>query len=163
MPALQERAPAPLSIECTSEQECSTCSKGILTPTLSLCLGAMAAPAARAQGAAPAITEQEAPRPAPKIASPDAIFSQERSGEMSLTYSRGSKLSRDNPMNVLPVDRALSIYGALADRSETTGARERLSRHLMKMYLEGETDEHRLTVHGLSYLRDLDREIDSRN
>jgi hypothetical protein len=33
----------------------------------------------------------------------------------------------------------------------------------MKMYIEGEKDEHRLTVHGLSYLRNLDREIDSRN
>ena len=49
-------------------------------------------------------------------------------------------------MNILPVDRALSIYGALADR-----------------YAEGEKDEHRLTVHGLSYLRKLDQEIDSRN
>jgi hypothetical protein len=45
-------------------------------------------------------------------------------------------------MNILPVDRALSIYGALADRAETKGARERLSRHLMKMVIEGETDEH---------------------
>jgi hypothetical protein len=68
-----------------------------------------------------------------------------------------------NPMNILPVDRALSIYGALADRSETKGARERLSKHLMRIYIEGETDEHRLTVRGLAYLRDLDREIDSRN
>jgi hypothetical protein len=66
-------------------------------------------------------------------------------------------------MNIHPVDRALSIYGALADRSETRGARERLSRYLMKMVIEGETDEHRLTVHGLSYLRELDREIDSRD
>jgi len=66
-------------------------------------------------------------------------------------------------MNILPVDRALSIYGALADRSETKGARERLSEHLMKMYIEGEKDEHRLTVHGLTYLRNFDREIDSRN
>jgi hypothetical protein len=66
-------------------------------------------------------------------------------------------------MNILLIDRALSIYGALADRSETKGARERLSEHLMKMYIEGEKDEHRLTVHGLSYLRNLDREIDSRN
>jgi hypothetical protein len=55
------------------------------------------------------------------------------------------------------------IYGALADRSETRGARERLSRHLMKMVIEGETDQHRLKVHRLSYLRDLGREIDSRN
>jgi hypothetical protein len=65
-------------------------------------------------------------------------------------------------MNILPVDRALSIYSTLADRSETKGVRERLSRHLMKMYIEGETDEHRLTVEGLSYLRNLDQEIDSR-
>ena len=33
----------------------------------------------------------------------------------------------------------------------------------MKKYIEGEKDEHRLTVEGLSYLRSLDREIDSRN
>ena len=66
-------------------------------------------------------------------------------------------------MNILPVDRALSIYGALADRSETKGARERLSRHLMQMYIEGERDEHRLTVEGLCYLHKFNREIDSRN
>jgi hypothetical protein len=66
-------------------------------------------------------------------------------------------------MTILPVDRALRIYGALADRSETKGARERLSQHLMKKYIEGEKDEHRLTVEGLSYLRDIDREMDSRN
>lgn len=66
-------------------------------------------------------------------------------------------------MNILPVDRALIIYSALADRSETKGAREQLSRHLMKMYLDGEKDEHRLTVEGLSYLHNFHREIDSRN
>ena len=66
-------------------------------------------------------------------------------------------------MNILPVDRALSIYGVLANHSETKGARERLSKHLMKMYIGGETDEHRLTVEGLSYLRNLDQEIDSRD
>jgi len=66
-------------------------------------------------------------------------------------------------MNILPVDRALSLYGTLADRSETKGARAQLSRHLMKLYIDGERDEHRLTVHGLSYLRDLNRAIDSRN
>jgi hypothetical protein len=65
-------------------------------------------------------------------------------------------------MNILPVDRALSIYGALADRAETRGARERLSQHLMKIFIDGEKDEHRLTVHGPSFLQDLDREIDSR-
>ncbi len=66
-------------------------------------------------------------------------------------------------MHTLPVERALSIYGALADRSERKGARERLSKHLMQLYIEGERDQHRLTVHGLSYLRELDRKNDSRN
>jgi hypothetical protein len=66
-------------------------------------------------------------------------------------------------MKTLPVDRALSIYGALANRAETKVAREKLSRHLMKKFSEGEQDEHRLTVHGLSYLQSLDRERDSRN
>jgi hypothetical protein len=65
-------------------------------------------------------------------------------------------------MNILPVDRALNIYGALADRAELQGVRERLSKHLMKRYIEGERDEHRLTVEGLSYLRTLYRELDSR-
>jgi hypothetical protein len=66
-------------------------------------------------------------------------------------------------MNMLPVDRALSIYGALADRSEPKGVRERLPKHLMKRYIEGERDQHRLPVEGLSYLRTFYREIDSRN
>jgi hypothetical protein len=65
-------------------------------------------------------------------------------------------------MNILPVDRALSLYGTLANRSETKGARDRLSRHLMKLYIAGENDDHRLTMHGLSYLREIDRAIDSR-
>ena len=83
---------------------------------------------------------------------------------MNLTYSRDRKrFQRVESTNILPIDRALSIYGALANRSETKGARERLSKHLMKLYMEGEKDEHRLTVHGLSYLCDLDRTIDSRN
>ena len=65
-------------------------------------------------------------------------------------------------MIILPVERALSIYGALADRSETRGVRKRLSEHLMEKYIEGERDEHRLTVEGLSYLHNLARELDSR-
>jgi hypothetical protein len=64
---------------------------------------------------------------------------------------------------MLPVDRAMNIYGALADRSEAKGVRERLSRHLMKRYIDGERDPHRLTVEGLVYLQALYREIDSRN
>ena len=71
--------------------------------------------------------------------------------------------TREKIMDNLPVDRALSIYGALADRSETKGTRELLSRYLMKRYTEGEKDHHRLTVEGLSYLQELDRESDSRS
>ena len=66
-------------------------------------------------------------------------------------------------MNILPVDRALSIYGALADRSEPKDVREQLSKHLMQRYIDGERDQHRLTVEGLSYLQAFYREIDSRN
>jgi hypothetical protein len=66
-------------------------------------------------------------------------------------------------MSIVPVDRALRIYGVLADRGEAQGTREQLSLYLMKLYIEGERDQHRLTVHGLSYLRDLDRRIDSSN
>ena len=64
-------------------------------------------------------------------------------------------------MTTLPVDRALAIYGTIANRSELKGTRERLSRHLRKVFIEGEHDPHRLTVHGLTYLQDLDRERDS--
>jgi hypothetical protein len=64
---------------------------------------------------------------------------------------------------ILPVERALRIYGAIADRSEAKGSREQLSTHLMKLYIDGERNEHRLTVHGLTYLSQLDRRRDSRN
>jgi hypothetical protein len=64
-------------------------------------------------------------------------------------------------MNMRPVDRALAIYGTIANRSELRGTRERLSNHLWKVFIEGEHDPHRLTVHGLTYLQRLDRERDS--
>jgi hypothetical protein len=64
-------------------------------------------------------------------------------------------------MKTLPVERALAIYSTIANRSEPAGTRERLSRHLQKVFLEGEHDPHRLTVHGLTYLQRLDRERDS--
>jgi hypothetical protein len=64
-------------------------------------------------------------------------------------------------MNTLPVERALAIYGTIANRSEPKGARERLSRHLWKVFIEGEHDQHRLTIHGLTYLQNLDRERDA--
>jgi hypothetical protein len=66
----------------------------------------------------------------------------------------------ENQMSMLPVDRALSIYGALANRLEAKGARKGLT---ARRYLEGERDEHELTVEGLSYLQGFHREIDSRD
>jgi hypothetical protein len=63
-------------------------------------------------------------------------------------------------MHTLPVDRALAIYETIANRSELKGTRERQSQHLRKIFLEGEHDPHRLTVHGLTYLQNLDRERD---
>ena len=66
-------------------------------------------------------------------------------------------------MNRLTVDRALSMYGAIADRSEAKGVREALSQHLIRMCLNGEKDERRLMVEGLSYLQAFYQEIDSRD
>lgn len=66
-------------------------------------------------------------------------------------------------MTTTQVDRALSIYGALTDRAEARGAREALSAHLTRMGLEGEKDEHRLMVEGLSYLQAFHRKIDSQD
>jgi hypothetical protein len=64
-------------------------------------------------------------------------------------------------MTTLPVDRALAIYATIANRSEPKNVRERLSQHLWKVFNEGEHDQHRLTVHGLTYLQNLDRKRDS--
>ena len=63
-------------------------------------------------------------------------------------------------MNTLPIDRALAIYGTIANRGEQKGTRDGLSRHLWKAFLAGEHDPHRLTVHGIAYLQNLDRERD---
>ena len=48
-------------------------------------------------------------------------------------------------MNVLPVDRALAIYGTIANRMELKGTRERLLRQLRRVFLDGAHDPHRLT------------------
>jgi hypothetical protein len=82
--------------------------------------------------------------------------------ELSAYFIKSRKLYPRKIMNSLPVDRALRIYTSLVDRAETKGARDLLSKHLMKKYIEGEKDEHRLTVEGLSYLQNFYREIDSR-
>jgi hypothetical protein len=65
-------------------------------------------------------------------------------------------------MDNLPVNRTISIFSSLADRPETKGTRGLLSKYLMKRYIEGEKDEHRLTVEGLSFLQNLYRKLDSK-
>jgi hypothetical protein len=96
-----------------------------------------------------------------KIASDEAGFLRNDRGDAPLSMEHSQTMA--DPMNTLPVDRALSIYGALANRAEAKGARDKLSQHLMKKFSEGEKDQHRLTVHGLTYLQNLDRELDSKN
>ncbi|MDR6663239.1 hypothetical protein J2W51_005832 [Tardiphaga robiniae] len=64
-------------------------------------------------------------------------------------------------MNIPAVDRAIDIYGALSGHSEAPGVRAQLSQHLDQLHSEGETDHHRLTVHGLSFLRQNDLQRNS--
>ena len=65
-------------------------------------------------------------------------------------------------MNNLPVDRALSIYAAVADRSEARTPAIGCRNSSRREFAEGEKDEHRLTVEGLSFLQKFYREIDTR-
>jgi hypothetical protein len=41
-------------------------------------------------------------------------------------------------MNTLPIDRMLATFGTIANRPELKRTRERLSRHLWKVFIEGE-------------------------
>jgi hypothetical protein len=86
-----------------------------------------------------------------------------RGNDAGVVSLLGVAQTREFAMIGLSVDRALNIYGAIADRSETRDVRERLSKYLIQRYVEGERNEHRLTVEGLSYLQRFYREIDSRN
>jgi hypothetical protein len=56
---------------------------------------------------------------------------------------------------------ALAIYRTITNRREQKGMRDRLSQHLPIVFLEGEHDPHRLTVHGLGFLQNLNRQRDS--
>lgn len=60
-------------------------------------------------------------------------------------------------MQLQPVDRDIHIFEAFADCREPHGAREKLARHIRSLEIVGERDPHRLTAHGLSFLRDFER------
>jgi hypothetical protein len=59
-------------------------------------------------------------------------------------------------MDIQAVDRAIDIYGALSGHAEAPDIRAKLSKHLDELQNSGETDYHRLTVHGLTFLREND-------
>jgi hypothetical protein len=60
------------------------------------------------------------------------------------------------------IDRIMMTYDLLVNRSAaaSTEARARVTAYLAKLIEGGEKDTHRLTVCGLTYLRELDGSVD---
>jgi hypothetical protein len=56
-----------------------------------------------------------------------------------------------------PIARAIKIYRSVARHDLDLQTRRGLARHIKRLADEGVRDPNRLTVHGLSYLRDLER------
>jgi hypothetical protein len=56
-----------------------------------------------------------------------------------------------------PIARAIKIYRSVARHELDMRARRGLARHIKRLADEGVQDPNRLTVHGLSYLRKLER------
>jgi hypothetical protein len=57
-----------------------------------------------------------------------------------------------------PIARAINIYRSVARHDLDMRARRGLARHIKRLADEGVQDPNRLTVHGLTYLRNLDRQ-----
>ncbi|MDE1933131.1 hypothetical protein [Bradyrhizobium sp.] len=60
------------------------------------------------------------------------------------------------------IDRIMMTYDLLLNRTAAASAeaREKVTRYVTTLFEAGETDVHRLTVCGLTYLRQLDGSID---
>jgi hypothetical protein len=60
------------------------------------------------------------------------------------------------------IDRIMQTYALLVNRSTaaTEEARSKVTDYLTKLFEAGEKDTHRLTVCGLTYLRELDGSSD---
>ena len=60
------------------------------------------------------------------------------------------------------IDRIMQTYDLLMNRSAaaSTEAREKVTQYLATLFEAGERDSHRLTVCGLTYLRELDGSTD---
>ena len=56
-----------------------------------------------------------------------------------------------------PIARAIKIYRSVARQDPDLRARRGLARHIKRLADEGVRDPNRLTVHGLTYLRNLER------
>ena len=61
------------------------------------------------------------------------------------------------------IDRIMQTYDLLMNRSAAASAeaREKVTQYLTTLFEAGERDTHRLTVCGLTYLRELDGSTDS--
>jgi hypothetical protein len=55
-----------------------------------------------------------------------------------------------------PIARAINIYRSVARHDLDQSARRDLARHIKRLADQGVEDQNRLTVHGLSYLRQRD-------
>jgi hypothetical protein len=62
------------------------------------------------------------------------------------------------------VERAMSIYESFKDRPhiDIVQARKALTRRIFELIGSGEINDHQLTVSGLAYLKELEREHDAR-
>jgi hypothetical protein len=73
-------------------------------------------------------------------------------------------LSEHKPENAVEatIDRIMQTYALLVNRSAATSeeARAKVTEYVSKLFEAGEKDPHRLTVCGLTYLRELDGSTD---
>ncbi|MBR0964371.1 hypothetical protein JQ554_11460 [Bradyrhizobium diazoefficiens] len=60
------------------------------------------------------------------------------------------------------IDRIMQTYDLLANRTSAASAeaREKVTNYVRTLFEAGEKDAHRLTVYGLTYLRQLDGSVD---
>jgi hypothetical protein len=59
-----------------------------------------------------------------------------------------------------PIARAINIYRSVARHDLDLRTRRDLARHIKRLADQGVQDQNRLTVHGLSYLRQRDHSHD---
>jgi hypothetical protein len=66
-------------------------------------------------------------------------------------------MSAEEAMNTA-IDRIMKTYDLMANRTAAANdeAREKVSNYIKTLFEGGEKDPHRLTVFGLTYLRELD-------